>query len=200
MVRTTDDASTNKFQQDRAAQEQAMVAKANDLDGPSNPLNTIDGNSGPAYSFAKLNASDLELTGASFLIANRSEQAHYEVILWTSLYPLPEDTTTLNDYYDFSNMAQESYISLASYLLAPATSGNVTINSTDASTSPLISLPVRSYHKRHVVSSITRPLTILSTVLRGRQRHEHSNPLLQAPEDFDRARCTTPVQSRTRQW
>jgi hypothetical protein len=144
MVRTTDEASTNKFQQDMTAQEQAMVAKASDADSPTNPLNTIDGNSGPAYSFSKLNVSDLEGTGASFLIANRSEQAHYEVILWTSLYPLPDDTTTLNDYYDFSNMAQESYISLASYLLAPATSGNITINSTDASANPQINLPVRS--------------------------------------------------------
>jgi hypothetical protein len=142
IVKTTDEASTNKFQQDVAAQEQAMAAKLSDPDSPTNPLNTIDGNSGPAYSFAKLNSSDLELTGASYLIANQSEQAHYEVILWTSLYPLPEKTTTLRDYYDFSNIASESYVSLASYLLVPGTAGNITINTTDAAASPLISLPV----------------------------------------------------------
>jgi hypothetical protein len=143
VVRTTDEASTNKFQQNMTAVRAAMTEKSSDPDNTTNPLNTIDGNSGPAFSFKKLNTSDLEATGASHLIANQSDQAHYEVILWTSLYPLPDNTPTLNDYYDFANYTQESYVSLSSYLLAPGTSGNITINSTDASASPLINLPVR---------------------------------------------------------
>lgn len=143
VVKTTDEASTNKFQQNMNAIQAATAAKSSNPTDPTNPLNTIDGNSGPAYSFAKLSTSDLEATGASYLIANQSDQAHYEVILWTSLYPLPDDLPTLNDYYDFSNYTMESYVSLSSYLLAPGTGGNVSINSLDASAPPIINLPVR---------------------------------------------------------
>jgi hypothetical protein len=150
MVKTTDEASTNKFQQDSAAIEAAMAAKLNDPDSSTNPLNTIDGISGPAYSFKKLNISDLEATGATHLIPHRSDQAHYEVILWTSLFPLPEDIPALNNYYDFANYTKESYVSLSSYLLAPATTGNVTINSRDPLAPPLINLPVRLHkHPLH---------------------------------------------------
>ncbi|ETI23368.1 hypothetical protein G647_05169 [Cladophialophora carrionii CBS 160.54] len=141
IVKTTDEASTNKFQHNMNAIQAAMAEKASDPTSSSNPLNAIDGNSGPAYSFAKLSTSDLEDTGASYLLANQSDQAHYEVILWTSLYPLPDNVPTLNNYYDFSNYTQESYVSLASYLLVPGTGGNVTINSRDVSSPPLINLP-----------------------------------------------------------
>ena len=142
VVKTTDEASTNKFQQDMAAIQAAEAAKASDPTSSTNSLNTDDGNTGPAFCFAKLNTSDLEATGASYLIANQSDQAHYEIILWTSLYPLPKNLPTLSNYYDFSNLAQESYVSLAGYMLVPSTGGNVTINSKDASASPLINLPV----------------------------------------------------------
>jgi len=84
IVRVTDAASTNKFQQDMTAQEAAMLAKPANVTSTTNPLNTIDGNSGPAFAFAKLNVSDLMDVGAQALIVNRSDQAHYEVILWTS--------------------------------------------------------------------------------------------------------------------
>ncbi|KAK5051389.1 hypothetical protein LTR84_003041 [Exophiala bonariae] len=141
VIRTTDEASTNQFQQDMSSVEAAMIEKSRKPNSSSNPLNTIDGNSGPAFSFATLNMSDLDAVGASYLAVNRSEQAHYEVILWTSLYPLPSDTPTLNNYYDFSNYTQESYVSLASYMLVPGTGGNVTVNSRDASAPPLINLP-----------------------------------------------------------
>ena len=155
VVKTTDEASTNKIQQNMSAINAAMAEKSNDPDSSTNPLNTIDGNSGPAYSFAKLNASDLEATEASNLIANQSEQAHYEVILWTSLYPLPDTLPTLNNYYNFANYTMESYVSLSSYLLVPGTSGNVTINSRDASASPLINLPVRlRKHPLHLLTLI----------------------------------------------
>jgi hypothetical protein len=125
-----------------AAQKVAEAAKASDPTSSTNTLNTDDGNTGPAFSFANLNTSDLQAVGASYLIANQSDQAHFEIILWTSLYPLPKNLPTLNDYYDFSNLAQESYVSLAGYMLVPSTGGNVTINSKDASATPLINLPV----------------------------------------------------------
>jgi len=51
----------------------SMAEKSSDPTSSTNPLNTIDGNSGPAYGFAKLNTSDLEATGALHLIANQSE-------------------------------------------------------------------------------------------------------------------------------
>jgi hypothetical protein len=150
MVKTTDEASTNKFQQDMTAIEAAMAAKSSDPDSSTNPLNTIDGISGPAYSFKKLNTSDLEATGATHLIPHRSDQAHYEVILWTSLFPLPEDIPALSKYYNFANYTKESYVSLSSYLLAPATTGNVTISSRNPSAPPLINLPVRMHkHTLH---------------------------------------------------
>ena len=156
IVKTTDEASTNKFQQNMDAIQAAMAEKSGDPTSSTNPLNIIDGNSGPAYSFAQLSASDLEATEASHLIANQSEQAHYEVILWTSLYPLPDTLPTLNNYYDFTNYSMESYVSLASYLLASGTGGNVTIDSTDASASPLINLPMRLH-----IHSINRFVTLI---------------------------------------
>jgi len=59
------------------------------------------------------------------------------------VYPLPEDTPALNDYYNFTNVYKnESYISISSYLLAPLTLGNISINSTDPSANPIINLPV----------------------------------------------------------
>ena len=94
----------------------AMAEKPSDPNSSTNPLNTIDGNSGPAYAFAKLNISDLETTGATDLIANRSNQAHYENILWTSLFPLPSNAVpTINDYYDFTGKIKgHNYVSLLS--------------------------------------------------------------------------------------
>ncbi|KAI1614549.1 hypothetical protein EDD36DRAFT_436338 [Exophiala viscosa] len=141
VVKVADEASTNKFQQSMSEQQAAEMAKTSDPTSDTNPLNTDDGNTGPAFSFAKLNASDLEAVGASYLLANQSDQAHYEIILWTSLYPLPKNLPTLDNYYDFSNLAEESYVSLASYMLVPTTGGNVSINSKDASANPLINLP-----------------------------------------------------------
>lgn len=146
VVKVTDEASTNKSQQSSdAVIEAAEAAKVSDTTSSTNPLNTDDGNTGPAFYFAQLNQSDLEAVGASYLLSNQSDQAHYEIILWTSLYPLPENLPTLNNYYDFSNMAQESYVSLAGYMLVPSTGGNVTINSPDASAPPLINLPVNAH-------------------------------------------------------
>jgi hypothetical protein len=84
IVKVKDEVSTNKFQQSTTASEIAMMKKLNDSMDPSNPLNTVDGNSGPAFAFAKLNQSDLETVGADVLLPNRSDQAHFEVILWTS--------------------------------------------------------------------------------------------------------------------
>lgn len=149
-----------KFQQNMTAQTLAMMSKHVDPGSTTDPLNTVDGNSGPAFAFIKLNTSELEEVGAGALIQNRSDQAHFEIILWTSsgsypmypwadpdhtsVYPLPRDLPTLNSYYNFNNtLINESYVSLASYLLAPLTLGNVSINSTDPSASPLINLPVR---------------------------------------------------------
>jgi hypothetical protein len=152
-----------------AAQEMATMEKDLDPTSTTNPLNTIDGNSGPAFAFAKLNTSDLEMVGAGALIANRSDQAHYEIIMWTSrdyrvllslasmletdtvdshrlVYPLPEDVQALDNNYNFTaHLANESYVSLSSYLLAPLTSGNISINSTEAADTPLINLPVGTH-------------------------------------------------------
>jgi hypothetical protein len=88
IVRVTDVASTNKFQQDMAARSSAVMSKTTNATSTTNPLNTIDGNSGPAFAFVKLNSSELSSLGAHTLIANRSDQAHLEVIMWTSrMYP-----------------------------------------------------------------------------------------------------------------
>lgn len=84
IVKVTDEASTNKFQQSTVQQEIARMAKELDPDAANNTLNTVDGNSGPAFAFIKLESSELEATGAGSLIVNRSDQAHYEVLLWTS--------------------------------------------------------------------------------------------------------------------
>jgi len=84
IVKVTDQASTNQFQNDMSDIETAMVDKMKDPRDPLNALNTIDGDSGPAFAFAKLNQSDLEAVGATALLPNRSDQAHFEVILWTS--------------------------------------------------------------------------------------------------------------------
>ena len=143
IVRTKDDASTNKFQHNMKAIAAAKAKKPQDPDSPFNPLNTIDGNSGPAYCFAKLNSSDLEATGAGYLVANRSDQAHYEVIMWTSLFPLPESVPTISNYYNFTGKIKgHNYVSFLSYYLAPGSSGSITINSTEASDSPVINLSV----------------------------------------------------------
>ncbi|TKA64078.1 hypothetical protein B0A55_10285 [Friedmanniomyces simplex] len=142
ILQSTDAASTNQFQQNMTAQMIAEVAKAQNPASPTDPLNTIDGISGPAYSFKKLNLSDLEAVGAYNLIANQSDQANLEVILWTSLYPPPKNVPTINDYYNFTaaNWEEKSYVTLSSYLLAPSTSGTLTINSTDASKTPVINI------------------------------------------------------------
>ena len=144
IVKTNDEASTNKFQHHDKAIKAAMAAKRRDSDSPTNPLNTIDGNSGPAYAFANLTPAQLEELGAGYLIPNRSNQAHYEVIMWTSLFPLPDAVPTINDYYDFTGrIKNQSYVSFLSYLVVPGSSGSVTINSTNASDSPVINLSVR---------------------------------------------------------
>ena len=186
VVKVADEASTNKFQKSMSEQQAAEIAKASDPTSDTNPLNTDDGNTGPAFSFAKLNASDLEAVGASYLLANQSDQAHYEIILWTSLYPLPKNLPTLDNYYDFSNLAEESYVSLASYMLVPTTGGNVSINSKDASANPLINLPVSA----PLITSIFRVVPAnhaIAIVLRGRKRLEHPSPSPQTTQDADRS-------------
>lgn len=98
IVKVQDVASTNKFQQDMSASELAMADKVSYRTDPNNPLNTVDGNSGPAFAFAKLNQSDLEAVGAWSLMPNRTDQAHFEVILWTSCKWSAEDFRTLLIY------------------------------------------------------------------------------------------------------
>ena len=144
IIKTDEKASTNKFQHSMQKIKAAMKKKTPaDPNSPTNPLNTIDGNSGPAFAFAQLSHSQLRAADASYLIANRSEQAHYEYILWTSLFPLPDAVPTINQYYDFTGKIKgHSYISLMTYLSVPSTSGRITVNSTNASDSPVISLSV----------------------------------------------------------